>query len=496
MKKLSKLRKFSIALTSGLAAGIAGIGITVPLIQSHTTSVSNAENLNNDVDSSSDDFVNVTKTNSSIETENLSFTPVVAPTMNRNANVSKTASEENGTKMLWTESGVQKEFKVSTLYQNNRKFMPMLAYDEDDVANFSQTRTWRDLVVDDFPGWERTTTYNSYSQNGSYIEKYVASETLKKAYPNLQKTEITKLVICLSDLVYKVKYTTDFKSVVEHLISSVNPDYLDIEYVNDSNIQYLPELNNSNLKKLAISGGFTSLSGIKISDSVQEIEIMGGLTSIDPLIFPKDAAFITESRSSIFTEINLSAHEKLTTEELQRAIDIVYKDRINERAFQGNFAGGYIYAWNLRNTGISSFNSVTVPELKDGTGRFYIAYVAVETANSDGTVEEIISEGTEPSNDSKINEWYDWNQQGWEKVSDIIVTAKDSAKLDFDKTVKEIMGFLKKYPNVIKIDVSALQFTDESKSLDDLVTQLKNEIKSNFFEDSSFNNIEFVTEKK
>ncbi|MDE5952592.1 MAG: IgG-blocking protein M [Malacoplasma sp.] len=493
MKKLSKLRKFSIALTSGLAAGIAGIGITVPLVQNQgTTLVTNSENSSGDFGG----YENFTKTESSIQSENLSFTPASNSstlTMSRNAS---TTDENKGTQMLWTQSGEQKEFKVSTVFKNNRKFMPMLAYDTDDVANFSQTRIWIDLVLDDFPGWDRTSVWNTFSQNGSYVHKYTATDTLKKAYPNLQKTEITKLVICLSDLVYKVKDTTNYKEVVQKLINEVNPDYLDLQYVNDSNIQYLPELNNSNLRKLSISGGFTSLSSLKISDKVQEIEVKGGLTSIDPLIFPKDAAFITESGSAIFTEINLSAHKNLTTEELQKAVDIVYKDRINERAFQGNFAGGYIYSWNLRNTGISSFNSVTVPELNDGTGRFYIAYVAVETENSDGTVEEVISEGTQPSNDSLIKEWYDWNPQGWEKVSDIIVTAKDSAKLDFDKTVKEIMGFLQKYPNVIKIDISSLKFTDDKKTLSDLETQLKNQIKGNYFEDSPLNKIEFVINKK
>ncbi|MDE5949260.1 MAG: IgG-blocking protein M [Malacoplasma sp.] len=493
MKKLSKLRKFSIALTSGLAAGIAGIGITVPLVQNQgTTLVTNSENSSGDFGG----YENFTKTESSIQSENLSFTPASNSstlTMSRNAS---TTDENKGTQMLWTQSGEQKEFKVSTVFKNNRKFMPMLAYDTDDVANFSQTRIWIDLVLDDFPGWDRTSVWNTFSQNGSYVHKYTATDTLKKAYPNLQKTEITKLVICLSDLVYKVKDTTNYKEVVQKLIDEVNPDYLDLQYVNDSNIQYLPELNNSNLRKLSISGGFTSLSSLKISDKVQEIEVKGGLTSIDPLIFPKDAAFITESGSAIFTEINLSAHKNLTTEELQKAVDIVYKDRINERAFQGNFAGGYIYSWNLRNTGISSFNSVTVPELNDGTGRFYIAYVAVETENSDGTVEEVISEGTQPSNDSLIKEWYDWNPQGWEKVSDIIVTAKDSAKLDFDKTVKEIMGFLQKYPNVIKIDISSLKFTDDKKTLSDLETQLKNQIKGNYFEDSPLNKIEFVINKK
>ncbi|MDE7088320.1 MAG: IgG-blocking protein M [Malacoplasma sp.] len=493
MKKLSKLRKFSIALTSGLAAGIAGIGITVPLVQNQgTTLVTNSENSSGDFGG----YENFTKTESSIQSENLSFTPASnSSTLSMSRNAS-TTDENKGTQMLWTQSGEQKEFKVSTVFKNNRKFMPMLAYDTDDVANFSQTRIWIDLVLDDFPGWDRTSVWNTFSQNGSYVHKYTATDTLKKAYPNLQKTEITKLVICLSDLVYKVKDTTNYKEVVQKLIDEVNPDYLDLQYVNDSNIQYLPELNNSNLRKLSISGGFTSLSSLKISDKVQEIEVKGGLTSIDPLIFPKDAAFITESGSAIFTEINLSAHKNLTTEELQKAVDIVYKDRINERAFQGNFAGGYIYSWNLRNTGISSFNSVTVPELNDGTGRFYIAYVAVETENSDGTVEEVISEGTQPSNDSLIKEWYDWNPQGWEKVSDIIVTAKDSAKLDFDKTVKEIMGFLQKYPNVIKIDISSLKFTDDKKTLSDLETQLKNQIKGNYFEDSPLNKIEFVINKK
>ena len=373
--------------------------------------------------------------------------------------------------------------------------MPILAYDEDDTANFSQTRTSLDLIVNNFPGWTRTIESNSYSTNGSYVQKFVATDTLKGAFKNLQKTEVTELVVCVDQLVKKVS-TTDYKSEIQKLITSVNPDYLTLEDVKDDNLQYVPELNNSNLKKLTVSGSFTSLNGVKISDTVQELEISSSqMTSVDPLLIPANAALITEMNSSIFTDIDLSSHKNLSVEDLQKAVNTVYEQRISERAFQGNFAGGYIYSWNLRGTGITSFNEVSVPKLNDGTDRFYIAYVAVESTNSDGTAQEVISEGTEPSNDSQIGEWFDWNEQGWSKVSDIIVTAKDSAKLDFNKTVQEIMGFLAKYPNTVKIDVSALQFTDENKTSGDLVTELKNQIKASYSEESSFSKIQFVTKK-
>lgn len=531
MKKISKFKKHWLALMGGFTVAGAVLGTAIPLATSnHDKTSSNVVNTNSnnassnsssDVSSSSSStdfsvngpvistdslnivatgFDNSSSTRSTTSTQSLSLASTdsssASSSVGDSSQIPTTDKNNPGKKTLTTVKGEQKEFLVSTAYQNNRKFMPILAYDESiSYYNYQQSRSFEDTVDGNFPGWDKSVKSveqiktTDLSKTFVQLVTYKATETLKKAFKDVQ-SEIKQLYISLDD--------TLTSNVINELIQLYKPDYVRIENVNNNNIKQIPNMkNDSFIKKLDISGDFSSVKGVVFPNSTEELRIVSeNIKSIDPLQLPENAAIITENvYDARFTEIDLSSHTNLSTEDLQKAVNIVYEKRINERAFQGNFAGGYIYSWNLQHTGKTSFNEVKIPELNDGTGRFYIAYVAISSGNSNGTANETITEGNTPSNDSQIGEWWDSNANGWSKVTTVNVTAKDGSALNYDKTVKEIMGFLAKYPSVTAINISSLTFTETSKTLDNLKDELVKEIKAKYGEDSSYANINFITKK-
>ncbi|BAC43929.1 conserved hypothetical protein [Malacoplasma penetrans HF-2] len=497
MKKMSKFRKGLLAIIGGLTVAGAGIGVTLPLV----TSNNNHENsLNN---SSSNNGSNLKVNGSVISTDNLNIVATglssnVSSQVSRQSLSSSSSSESTvdskytAKKKLTTVSGQEKEYLVSTVYENNRKFMPILAYDEDiSYNNYQQSREYKDVVYGNFPGWDKKVAVVHQIDNVDLSKAYasVAEFTPTEILKNPSAPESVKQLYVALD---SKTMTAD---VITKLVDRYQPDYLRIESVDDTSIKQLPDMKYfSTVKKVDLGGAFTTIKGVSFPTTTQELKISSdNIKSIDPLQIPESAAIITETvHDARFTEIDLSSHTDLTTDQLQKAVNIVYKDRIKERAFQGNFAGGYIYSWNLQNTGITSFNDVSIPKLNDGTDRFYIAYVAVSSGNSNGTANETITGGKEPSNDSQIGEWWDSSSDGWSKVSKVTVTAKNGASLDYNKTLTEIMGFLAKYPNVKTIDISLLKFEDASKTLDGLKTELTNQIKSKYGEDSSYAKIDFI----
>lgn len=500
MKKMSKFRKGLLAIIGGLTVAGAGIGVTVPLV----TSNNNYENsLNN---SSSNNSSNLKVNGSVISTDNLNIVATglssnVSSQVSRQSLSSSSSAESTvdskytAKKELTMVNGEKKEFLVSTVYENNRKFMPILAYDEEiSYNNYQQSREYKDVVYGNFPGWDKKVTIihqiDNVDLSKAYarVVEYSANKTLQETFPDATKS-VKQLYIALDS-------KTMTADVITKLVNQYQPDYLRIESVDDTTIKQLPDMKDfSTVKKVDFGGLFTTIKGVSFPESTLELKITSdNIKTIDPLQLPESAAIITETvHDARFTEIDLSSHTNLTTEELQKAVDIVYKQRINERAFQGNFAGGYIYSWNLQNTGITSFNDVNIPKLNDGTDRFYIAYVAVSSSGSNGTANETISGGSEPSNDSQIGEWWDSNANGWSKVTTVTVTAKGNAQLNYDKTLNEIMGFLAKYPNVTKIDVSLLKFEDSNKTLDNLKEDLIKQIQSKYGEDSSYSKVEIET---
>ncbi|WP_412032483.1 IgG-blocking protein M [Malacoplasma muris] len=498
---MTKYKKLGLLL-SGVVASALTVGVAIPLATSamnNSTSIKQEENNSGSNDQGSNiqkpvdqESVNFTTRQNVAIGENLTFTADVKSISKSNVSLKSASTDETqvgSTKQLTTVSGKKQDYRVTTEFANNRKYMPILAYDENiSYNNYSQSRSYSDANKELFPGWDRVEDKNATqglqtkvkSSDGMYVYKFIANKTLKGAFPNIEDQEITFLVINLQDAGNQTS-STDFKTRFENDLKKIQPQFVSISGVNDWNKSMIPNLSiDKNLKKLTIWDTWdtlTDFSGINIPNSVKELEIRSNsLKNINPLQIPKDTSIIHEMGfGATFNCIDLSSQGKMDDAKLQEAIDLVYKTRIKERAFQSNFAGGYIYQWNLRKTGLTSFNNVTVPMLEDGTGRFYIAYVAIESdaGSSNSTSNETITDGKEPSNDANIGEWFDWNENGWSKVETVIVSAKDGKALDFDKTVKEIIGFINKYPNVKTIYVHSLTFTDTTKKPADLKEAVK-----------------------
>jgi len=142
------------------------------------------------------------------------------------------------------------------------------------------------------------------------------------------------------------------------------------------------------IKKLTIkdfNGNLKSLRGIKINETVKELEFYSTTANrIDPTILHDKTHMLYDHidgynprlgqlRFKPFTMIDLSNRADLNNKKLQLAIDNVYGKRQYERNFQGDMVGGYIYQLDISNTPITSLNNVYIPSQSDG--RFNIAYV-------------------------------------------------------------------------------------------------------------------------
>ncbi|MCF0217758.1 MAG: IgG-blocking protein M [Malacoplasma sp.] len=518
--KVSKKKRFLLAAIGIASLSAVAIGVAVPFAStSVSTKASNVAANDNTVSAQANADANAnansvatTQANSSdfsinrngtITTDSLVFssatsvdqsldgqnTVVKSKSVQQSAvedNTVSTASTDNTTKVIdkWTNqetvttvSGKQASIKVSTVYQNKRVFMPILAYDDaTDYYGYNNSRNDNDFWYNQFPGWQRSDVkVDTYSSEGYLVYKFDASDVLKSTFKDLKQTSVKLVEISLAQLqeINKDNITDAIKKILDE---NKDADYVQIRELSDANINLLPDLSSyTNIKKLDLLGlvdGWTTLGNLKMPASVEELSIYApDMKSIDPLQLPEKANMIYDlGNGATFDVIDLSSHKNLTTQDLQKAVNIVYSQRIKERAFQSNFAGGYIYQWNLRNTGISSFNDVTIPTLDDGTGRFYIDYVAVETSDSNGVVNETVSNSNQPSNDSRIGEWYDWNQNGWAKVESVVVNVKNNEAIsaaNFDNVVNEIVSFLKKYTNVKSIDISGIKL-EAGKSLTDM----------------------------
>lgn len=543
MQKKSKVsRRTLLLILSGLVT-TASIGVAVPFVIKSfngTTSLITNGNVQAPIDSTSstpiynglyDNFVN--NYDGTLTSSSLVFAAPNAKTspsllgrststftndlvLDNEMNVIDNASQQlqqhgydpkyNSIKKVTDIDGEVRAIVTTNCFENNRKYMPILTYNDDTYYSYSQTRSWEDVNGNVYPGWTlQKSQLSSYDGNnffGISWYSYKPTETLKKAYPNVVD-HVVGLGIILPEIVKS--YGEKTKDVLSKLINDHSEiSYLTFYGVDDSNIGHLPTIGeNTNIKKMAIRGTYSNLTGFAFPKSLLELEFSSqNYKAVDPLQLPKSAAIIYEQNySSYFTSINLSSHQNMTNDQLQEAVNVVYQQRIHERTFQGNFAGGYIYSWNLRKTGLSSFNGVTIPMLTDGTGRFYIAHVEVETDGNQGpNKDEVIGNNPsgKPSNDSQIDEWYDWNEQGWSKVTQVTVTSKDNAPVNFENTVQEILGFVKKYPNIKTVDVSALKFTDESKTLDQLEKTVNEELAKKYADMSGKPTIQlkFIKEKK
>lgn len=387
-----------------------------------------------------------------------------------------TPSQYNKTESLMTDKGTKQDVLVSTLTTNNRSFMPILAYSDDQASNYISGRSGSDVQNDDYNGWTKSSyvTVNDYAWSFSYS----ASNLLKQAYP-----KVTSTVNVISISLEIAKDDGVSADALAKFIDSQNVSMVKFFEVRDDNVNLLPDLtSNTNIKKVQINAStqwknaLTSFpKNLSFPESTQEIQLYTpDVKSIDPLVFPKDASLISDNTqlTARFENIDLSSHNSLTNAELQKAVDVVYQSRIKERAFQGAFAGGYIYSWNLVGTGITSFNDVVIPKLEDGTGRFYIAYVAVSSTGTieNGVVNEDMKPNTSASNDSQIKEWYDANPNGWSTVTTVNVSSK-GVEISYNQALQEIIGYVNKYPNTNKINIKDVKLAD-GKQLSDLKSDL------------------------
>lgn len=367
-------------------------------------------------------------------------------------------------------------------YYNNRTFMPIL--DQNGAA--VNERTDEDCRLNLYAGWDKT----DENKTSYTLSIYKATDLLKETYPSAQEY--------VRAINYSF-YNNNNESAYAKLTDAINKERADFVILTIDDKTDLSKINiPSSVKKLTIKSNYaTSIDGLNIPKGVQEVEFYLGskVTTVDPLMFPEGCNVITDTSinsSTIFKEVKISkANSDMTnkSQKLQNALNNIYQYRTHERAFQGTFSGGYIGSWDLTNTKVTSFNGVTVPLLNDGSGRFYVAHVEIKT---DGNIDPSINESIDSdsvSNDSQIDSWFDWGQ-GWQKVQEVKVTS--TKEISIDVAAKEIVGFMKKYPNIVIIDLSGIQLKD-GKTADDLADAVKKLIPQEFGSESDKLNIQLKT---
>ena len=481
-----KMKSLFASLSILSSVGVAvGVGASVATHQSYSS--------NSDSNISKDESTN----NSAALSFSTSSSVVSSQTVGGSSSSNSSSSNEsttispsnyNKTEKLTTDKGEKKDILVSKLTKNNRSFMPILAYSDDDASNYVSGRSGSDVEHDNYNGWTKSEAIAT-SNNYAWSYSYTANDILKGAYSSVTPT-IKVLSISLEIAKDDNLTANDIASFINSQSGTTMVKFFEVR---NDNVNLLPDLSsNTEIQKVQIVASLQNMNGVNELTSLpknltfpkntKEIEFYTpDVKSIDPLAIPQDASVISDNTplSARFENIDLSSHANLSESDLQKAIDIVYKTRINERAFQGHFAGGYIYSWNLIGTGITSFNNVVIPELNDGTGRFYIAYVAVSSSGNivNGEVNETMKPSNTASNDSQIKEWYDSNSNGWSTVTTVKVSVSNGQEISYDQALQEIIGYVNKYPNVNKIDISSVKLSD-NKTLDDLSKALNETFKS------------------
>lgn len=359
-------------------------------------------------------------------------------------------------------------------YYNQRDVMPILSTSYN--YSYPNERSQNDVEWDVYHGWnrvdvgyyEQTTYSNSYMQRtytaSKVLESTLTAETISKL------TTMKALTIDFTDSHLASLSSSEAITEANYVISKLVGEGYNFIIINGASQTELEGIKiPSGVKKLTIKdfdGQLESLRGISIANSVEELEFYStSATKVDPLVLTSNTHFIYDHISddnvtrgkltfSPFTMIDLTSHKNLTTSELQQAINIVYGERQYERSFQGNFSAGYIYQLDLSGTGITSLNNVYVPSQSDG--RFNIAYVKWTSGASGGSVTITIG-GTQlnPGNDGSVNEWYDASGDA-EKVTKLVFKTETGKTITSEAVITEVNGLLKKYPNVIVINISGI----------------------------------------
>ena len=351
----------------------------------------------------------------------------------------------------------------SEYYYNQRDFMPILSTSE--MYNYPNERTQGAVESNAYLGWWSLVKTTNFAGNFETLE-YRPLDELREVHREVKEGTIIKAARINLGSEYLQKKTiveiNDYlKQCEKHGIEFVileNPSQAGLEKI------VIPK----GIKKLTIkdfNGNLKSLRGIKINETVKELEFYSTTANrIDPTILHDKTHMLYDHidgynprlgqlRFKPFTMIDLSNRADLNNKKLQLAIDNVYGKRQYERNFQGDMVGGYIYQLDISNTPITSLNNVYIPSQSDG--RFNIAYVQWSAGNNKGQVSVTIGGSNKyPGNDANVNEWFD--ASGWaEKATRLILNS--DGKMFVDEVMVEFSALVKKYPNIVMVDVTDVQ---------------------------------------
>ena len=384
------------------------------------------------------------------------------------ASITKTFASGNQSQKIWDNragklSTTNVELYQSPYYYNQRDLMPILSTSE--MYNYPNERTQGAVESNAYLGWWSLVKTTNFAGNFETLE-YRPLDELREVYDTVKAGTVIKAARINLGSEYLQKKTiaeiNDYlKQCADHGIEFVileNPSQAGLEKI------VIPE----GIKKLTIkdfNGNLKSLRGITINSTVQELEFYSTTANrIDPTILPDTTHMLYDHidgfnprlgqlRFKPFTMIDLSNQADLNNTKLQLAIDNVYGKRQYERNFQGDMVGGYIYQLDISNTPITSLNNVYIPSQSDG--RFNIAYVQWSAGNNKGQVSVTIGGSNKyPGNDANVNEWFD--ASGWaEKATRLILNS--DGKMFVDEVMVEFSALVKKYPNIVMVDVTDVQ---------------------------------------
>ena len=496
-KSLKKL--LLIGSTLG-AAGIIASSVALSSCSVTSNKISNVDDLeitknDNVVDTnSSQSIVNSSQSN---QNSNLSgkarlISMPYAENTNNNATIVtpheevKSITKEFKSDKVWTpilnrDGSVKIEERYqSPYYFNQREVMPILTSDDaDHNSNYINERSQNEVEFNRYPGWERN--YNNTFFNGAILgATYTPTAALKDALNqinNVKTTNVNKFenVDALAPI---SAMSLDFQQLasIRPTISVEDINAL-INYAADQGVTFISfsGLSQSILEGIVIpnkitkltikdfDGNLSSFRGIKIADSVKELEFYStSAYKVDPTILPDSSHLIYDhidgdnpAKGKLafknFTMIDLSDRQDLTNDILQKALDNVYGKRQFERALNGDFMGGYIYNLDISDTPIKTLNNVYIPSQSDG--RFNIAYVKWTSDKvQDGQITITIGEPSKyPTNDAQVGEWFD--SSGNAELATVL-KLKTEGNMELKQFQIELKALLDKYPNINKIDIS------------------------------------------
>ena len=383
--------------------------------------------------------------------------------------ITKEFTSGNQPQKMWdnrTGKLVDASLYQSEYYYNQRDLMPILSTSE--MYNYPNERTQGAVESNAYLGWWSLVKTTNFAGNFETLE-YRPLDELRQVYTSVQADTVIKAArINLGSEYLNRKDITEINDYLQqcadHGIKFVileNPSQAGLEKI------VIP----AGIEKLTIkdfNGNLKSLKGIKIDSTVKELEFYSTTANrIDPTILPDTTHMLYDHidgfnprlghlRFKPFTMIDLSNRADLDNTKLQLAIDNVYGKRQYERNFQGDMVGGYIYQLDISNTPITSLNNVYIPSQSDG--RFNIAYVqwsAGASGNNKGSVSITIGgQNKYPDNDANVNEWFD--ASGWAEKATKLVLNSDGL-MDIDQVMVEFSALVKKYPNIVTVDVTGVK---------------------------------------